>query len=381
MDEYLNSYLNYWVLKGEEVYHVSVPVVAAPVLDGKTVLVYRAQVKELASSQTDPKNVIVGEIAICQFKRAERNVIAVRAIYDLLGTKKYDCQLGGPELDALLKGKDASKETIRYEILAYLIRRADEHPGRSTTVLELIAAVRRSPNELIKSLNNLEARQRLHVHLSKGVSRPNTFDDLVSSDDYSLTHDYFHRSVLIPPDVDDKVRREVEEHRKDAVAHSKEWRPSSDPYKHYKIITIEAEASKSGFIFCMTEFSGDSLRRFSEVIEPLCEPEFGMPAVISKNDDLPYKIDDKVVSHIHKCSMAIADISTRNPNVMYEMGFAHAANKDVIIICDSALKGEKEIFDIRNINTIFFDSDEHLREELKKKIRAVLNTAVATGSS
>ena len=279
----------------------------------------------------------------------ERAIIVVRALYTILGTSQNQLVVEDAEHPIkLLPDEEENRRDVRHQLLRYITERHDVIFDQPYRVMEFVGAIRCNVASLLRQLEWLDHEKLLMFDLSSlQQSRPRTLEAMLR-----------YRMVL-----DSDRLREVT-HVPSAV----------DTYKHYKIITIEADKSKNGFIFCMTEFSGDSLRRFSEVIEPLCEPEFAIPAVISKDDHLPYKIDDKVVSHIHKCSLAIADISTRNPNVMYEMGFAHAISKDVVIICDRALKGDKEIFDIRNINTIFFDNDDHLRDELKKKIRAVLNT-------
>ena len=36
--------------------------------------------------------------------------------------------------------------------------------------------------------------------------------------------------------------------------------------------------------------------------------------------------------HIKKARILVAELSGRNPNVFYELGVAHAMNKDVILI-------------------------------------------------
>jgi len=285
----------------------------------------------------------------------EQTIIAVRALYGLLGTSDESRALGTNFPPEFLSFENVDREETRQRILIYAQERDNVLFDEPFHIIEFISAIHINPQALVRQLHYWENRGmlRFDVSTSKRVRKrawnEKIFDRILLNED----------RVPVVPIVSHPV----------------------DPYKHYKILPIEADRFDGGFIFCMTEFSGDGLRRFSEVIEPLCEPQFAMPAIISKHDDLPYKIDDKVVSHIHKCSLAIADISTRNPNVMYELGFAHAINKDVIIICDRALRGEKEIFDIRNINTIFFDNDEHLRDELKKKIRAVLNTNGTTKPS
>jgi hypothetical protein len=140
-------------------------------------------------------------------------------------------------------------------------------------------------------------------------------------------------------------------------------------YRHYRIIPIEADKIENGFVFYMTEFRGESLRLFEETVKPYCKSEAKLDVLISKEDRLPNKIDDKVISHIHNCRFAIADITTRNPNVLYELGFAHAIGKDVIIICRK--NDNKEVFDIRNIDTIYFSNEDDLLPKLKDKLEAL----------
>lgn len=48
--------------------------------------------------------------------------------------------------------------------------------------------------------------------------------------------------------------------------------------------------------------------------------------------------------------MAICDLSSRNPNVMYELGIRQAYGKKVVLIQDDATD---KIFDVAGINTVF----------------------------
>lgn len=44
---------------------------------------------------------------------------------------------------------------------------------------------------------------------------------------------------------------------------------------------------------------------------------------------------DDVIENIHRASLVICDITTRNPNVFYELGIAHCLNKPVLILTQS----------------------------------------------
>lgn len=81
------------------------------------------------------------------------------------------------------------------------------------------------------------------------------------------------------------------------------------------------------------------------------------PAII-KAGYTPHRADDVKGSHlIHEtiikelidAPMALCDLSTRNPNVLYELGIRHAFNKPVVLVQEI---GTERIFDINGINTI-----------------------------
>ena len=79
--------------------------------------------------------------------------------------------------------------------------------------------------------------------------------------------------------------------------------------------------------------------------------------------------------------MCFADISTDNPNVWYELGYAFALEKDVIMICDES----RSIFpfDIRHKNIITYKTEsasdfELLKTKITDKINAYLSTQKTT---
>ncbi|MCH8027918.1 MAG: hypothetical protein IID63_07325 [candidate division Zixibacteria bacterium] len=144
-----------------------------------------------------------------------------------------------------------------------------------------------------------------------------------------------------------------------------------DRYNHYKIIKIDADKFPDGFVFYMTQFDDSNLERFS-IIKKYFKKNLNLEIVISKEDNRPNNLNNTVISHIDKCKFAIADVTAQNPNVMYELGFAHAINKDVIMISDKKRKKRKRIFDIDNINTIYFTDIEILKEQLGNQIQSVL---------
>ncbi|MFZ2172074.1 MAG: hypothetical protein WAW61_20840 [Methylococcaceae bacterium] len=69
---------------------------------------------------------------------------------------------------------------------------------------------------------------------------------------------------------------------------------------------------------------------------------------------------------IQKCAFVIADVSGEpSPNVFYEVGYAKGLGKNVILI---AKKGTKLPFDITDFQTIFWETQRELKEQLQEYI-------------
>lgn len=74
---------------------------------------------------------------------------------------------------------------------------------------------------------------------------------------------------------------------------------------------------------------------------------------------------DQIYAQIDKADFIIADMSERNPNVFYEVGYAHALGKNVVMITNNA---EDIPFDLKHFQHIVYNPEDidYLRSELKK---------------
>ncbi len=77
----------------------------------------------------------------------------------------------------------------------------------------------------------------------------------------------------------------------------------------------------------------------------------------------------EVIDHIKRARIIIAEVSDHNPNVFYEVGWAHALKRETILI---AREGTELPFDIRHINTIFYRRIKDLENKLSSRIKAIL---------
>ena len=67
------------------------------------------------------------------------------------------------------------------------------------------------------------------------------------------------------------------------------------------------------------------------------------------------KIMDQVWSGILNARVLVAELTTRNPNVFYELGLAHALKKPVVLISSN----EADVpFDLHHIRVIYYDIND-----------------------
>ena len=79
----------------------------------------------------------------------------------------------------------------------------------------------------------------------------------------------------------------------------------------------------------------------------------------------PTKIMGDIFSTIAQCKFVIGDLTGRNPNVLYEIGLAHALDRDVIMVVQNP---EDIPFDLRHLRYFPYLQNEQGMEQLKKDL-------------
>lgn len=89
--------------------------------------------------------------------------------------------------------------------------------------------------------------------------------------------------------------------------------------------------------------------------------------LVERADDIQHNesIPDTIIKKIRASDVVIADTSSANLNVFYEVGMAHALKKKTILICRDV---QTLPFDIRHINHIVYGSIVDLRGKLEARL-------------
>lgn len=81
------------------------------------------------------------------------------------------------------------------------------------------------------------------------------------------------------------------------------------------------------------------------------------------------QIVPEIYKEIDDCKFVVADLTGQRGGVYYEAGYAVAKNKELILCCK---EGENPHFDVAQINTIFWEDEQDLKERLIKRIKATI---------
>ena len=94
---------------------------------------------------------------------------------------------------------------------------------------------------------------------------------------------------------------------------------------------------------------------YQKVFVPAIE-KAGLKAVRADDDMFATgKIVEQIWNGINAAKVLVAELSTRNPNVFYELGLAHALDKPVVLVSSN----EQDVpFDLRHIRVIYYDTND-----------------------
>lgn len=88
---------------------------------------------------------------------------------------------------------------------------------------------------------------------------------------------------------------------------------------------------------------------------------------------------DRIFNQINKADVIVADMTGKNPNVFYEVGYAHALNKVVLLITQSA---DDIPFDLKHRQHIVYGGKiDRLRGDLADRIRWAIGEAERRSTS
>lgn len=140
------------------------------------------------------------------------------------------------------------------------------------------------------------------------------------------------------------------------------WGPGPVEFRSFGVDT------KRPKIFVVMQFGEQYDSLYTEVIKPISS-EMGLESYRADDVYKPGIILQDIIKGIVEAEIIVAEITPPNPNVFYELGYAHAIDKNAILLAE---RGNKLPFDIQGYRCIFYDNtirgkrdvEEHLRKHL-----------------
>ncbi|MTK05689.1 MAG: hypothetical protein F8N38_01185 [Hungatella sp.] len=137
----------------------------------------------------------------------------------------------------------------------------------------------------------------------------------------------------------------------------------------------KAEERKCFIITPIGNSDSEIFRHINGVIQSVIRPvlkDCGFTDIRAAHEiSDPGSINNQLVNRIIDDDLVIANLTGKNPNVMYELCLRHAVAKPVIHICE---EGTNLPFDIKGERTIFYKNDMYGSEELKIELIKSLNS-------
>ncbi len=138
------------------------------------------------------------------------------------------------------------------------------------------------------------------------------------------------------------------------------------------------EYSSKKKCFVLMPFEVKYVEIYSEVYKSVCESN-GVSCWRVDEISRPGSITKDIVDGILDADLIIADLTSRNPNVFYELGIAHSTGNKTIMTSQN--KGDVP-FDISNYRIIFYEQSilgskklfRDLDHAIKELLKSLLNT-------
>jgi hypothetical protein len=125
-------------------------------------------------------------------------------------------------------------------------------------------------------------------------------------------------------------------------------------------------------VFVVMQFSSPFNELFEDVLKPVCD-SLGLEAYLANDTYGPGLIISDIERQIIEARIVVADITPKNMNVYFEVGYAHALKKDTLLI---AGKTDELPFDVSPFRVLFYEDSiagkKKVEAGLRKHLEAII---------
>ena len=209
----------------------------------------------------------------------------------------------------------------------------------------------------------------------KGVDEPSTdrYEDNLHMITLRVTPDQSRDSVLAAFFREVQLSIDVREAERFRAARPEAFEEVSSTTLEIASRSSDASAlltSSSNLCFVMMPFRQETDALYRNLIKPAIE-RHGLSALRADEIAMTGSITEQIRVAIQQARLCVADVSGRNPNVLYEVGIAHTLGKPTVLLTQDI---DDVPFDLRAIRHIVYRLDvvESARAQLEKSIQYIL---------
>jgi tetratricopeptide (TPR) repeat protein len=127
-------------------------------------------------------------------------------------------------------------------------------------------------------------------------------------------------------------------------------------------------------VFCIMPFREEFDDVYMVIKDACRDQSLGGSVTCVRADEIakPGRITDQIIEQLRLADAVIADLTGNNPNVMYELGFAHALEKNAIILNQSVTESP---FDVKTFRQIAYDRNRLVKDCRPRLIQALAEVA------
>lgn len=151
-------------------------------------------------------------------------------------------------------------------------------------------------------------------------------------------------------------------------------RAAGEPSPTLKKLERSVEVSATDSCFVMMPFAIPMGGYYESIYRPAIEKAGLQPVRADAEIFGAGKIMDQVWAGIRRAKVLVAELTTRNPNVFYELGLAHALRKPVVLVSSNQ---DDVPFDLQHIRVIYYDvTDPFWGQKLISKVAENILSAI-----
>lgn len=143
---------------------------------------------------------------------------------------------------------------------------------------------------------------------------------------------------------------------------------------HLKRLFTRDKTIQPGLCFVLMQFGGRFDQLYDSIIKPTVEAQ-GLTCLRADEIYTDKSIVSDIWDSIQRAEIIIADITGKNPNVLYELGLAHSLWRKTILITQNM---SDVPFDLRQLRIITYSDKIGAEKELSLELRVALSALLKT---